>query len=94
MPTFIRLANLTDQAVRNVQNLGAMIDEARKIFEANRCKLAQAWSTLGAYDIVAIVEGPDEATVMKASALIAKQGNFRATTMPAVPMKDFIESVK
>lgn len=94
MPTFIRLANLTDQAVRDVQNLGAMLDDARKTFEANRCKLVQAWSTLGAYDIVAIIDGPDEATVMKASALIAKQGNFRATTMPAIPMKDFIDSVK
>jgi len=94
MPTFIRLANLTDQAVRNVQNLGARLDDARAIFEANRCKLVQAWSTPGAYDIVGVIEGPDEATVMKASALIAKQGNFRAVTMPAIPMQDFIEAVK
>lgn len=94
MPTFIRLASLTDQAVRNVQNMGAMLEDARRIFEGNRCKLVQAWSTLGAYDIVAIVEGPDEATIMKASALIAKQGNFRATTMPAVPMQAFIDAVK
>ena len=94
MPTFIRLANLTDQAVRHVQNLGARLDDARTIFEANRCKLVQAWSTPGAYDIGGVIEGPDEATVMKASALIAKQGNFRAVTRPAIPMKDFIEAVK
>lgn len=71
-----------------------MIAEARRIFEANGCKLVQAWSTLGAYDLVAVVEGPDDATVMKASALIAKAGNFRAATLPAVPMADFIASVK
>ena len=94
MPTFIRLANLTNQAVRNVQTFGAMLDDARKAFEPNRCKLVQASSTLGAYNIVAVVEGPDEATLMKASALIAKQGNLRGVRTPAIPMKDPIDSVK
>ncbi len=94
MPTYVRLANLTDQAVRNVQKLGDMLAEARKIWETNGCKLVQSWSTLGAYDIVGVIEGPDDATVMKASALIAKAGNFRAVTLPAVPMADFIASVK
>lgn len=94
MPTYIRLANLTDQAVRNVQKLGDMLTEARKIWEANGCKLVQSWSTLGKYDAVALIEGPDDATVMTASALVAKAGNFRAVTLPAVPMADFITSVK
>ncbi len=94
MPTYIRLVNLTDQAVRNVQKLGDMLADARKILEGNGCTLVQAWSTLGAYDVVAVLEGPDDATVMKAVALVAKAGNFRAVTLPAVPMADFIASVK
>jgi len=68
--------------------------EARKIWEANGCKIVQSWSTLGTYDVVAVVEGPDDVTVMKASALVAKAGSFRAVTLPAVPMADFIASVK
>lgn len=94
MPTYVRLTSLTDEAVQNVGKLGDMLAEARKVLEANHCRLVQAWSTLGAYDIIAVVEGPDDATVMKASALIAKQGNFRALTLPAVPIQDFINSVK
>ena len=86
--------NLTDQAVRNVNKLGDMLAEARKVWEAHGCRIAQAWSTFGPYDVVTLIEGPDDATVMKASALIAKQGNFRGITMPAVPLADFIASVK
>ena len=71
-----------------------MLAEARAIWEANGCKLVQSWSTLGPYDVVAVVEAPDDATVMKASAIVAKAGNFRAVTLPAVPMPDFIASVK
>lgn len=94
MPTYVRLANLTEQAVRNVQKLGDMIADAKKVLEANGCRLVQSWSTLGPYDLVAIVEGPDDATMMKASALIAKQGNLRAITLPAVSTTDFIAAVK
>jgi uncharacterized protein with GYD domain len=94
MPTYIRLATLTEQAVRNLNRLGDMIADARKVFEANGCRLIQSWSTLGPYDLVAVVDGPDDATLMKVSALIAKQGNFRGVTLPAVTMADFVASVK
>ncbi len=94
MPTYIRLGKLTDQAVRTVQNLGDAVAEARRIFEANGCKLVQTWSTLGEYDVIGVVEAPDNATMMKASALVARAGTFRAVTMPAVPMTDFAASVK
>lgn len=94
MPAYIRLVNLTDQAVRNVQKLGDMMAEARKIWEANGCRIVQSWSTFGKYDLVAVIEGPDDAAVMKASALVAKAGNFRAVTLPAIPVSDFIASVK
>ena len=94
MPTYIRLVNLTEQAVRNVSKIGDMIAEARKVFEANGCRLIQSWSTLGLYDLVAVVDGPNDATMMKVSALIARQGNFRAVTLPAVTTADFAASVK
>lgn len=94
MPQYIRLVNLTDPAVRNVSRLGEMLAEANKVWEAHGCRIVQAWSTLGPYDAVAVIEGPDDATVMKASALVAQKGNFRAMTLPAVPMADFTNALK
>lgn len=93
MPLYIRLASLTDQAVKNVHNIDTMLQGAKKVYESHGCKIVQSWSTLGPYDIVAVIEGPDDKTVMTASAKVAKEGNFRATTMPAVPMSEFAASL-
>ena len=94
MPQYIRLVTLTDSAVRNVRKLGDMLAQARKVWEAHGCRIVQAWSTLGPYDLVAVIEGPDDATVMKAAALNAQDGNFRAVTLPAVGLTEFIASLK
>lgn len=94
MPVFVRLANLTEQGVKNVKNLGKMLDEAKKIMEENDTKLLTAYSTLGKYDIVAIIEAPDAQTAARVSALIAAKGNFRAETLEAMPMHEFVEALK
>ncbi len=93
MAQFIRLARLTDQGVRNVRGLQAMLGEAREIMEREGARLASAWVTLGPYDIVAVVEAPDERAMAKASALIASKGNFTAQTLAAVPVADFVASL-
>ena len=49
--------------------------------------------TLGHYDIVAIIDAPDAEAAAAASALIAAQGNFRAETLPATPVADFLGRV-
>ncbi len=55
--------------------------------------LVDAYVTLGHYDIVAIIEAPDTEAAAAASALIAAQGNFRAETLPATPVADFLQRV-
>ena len=94
MPTYIRLVKFTEQGVRNVRTVGDQMAEARKIVEANGGKLVHSWSTLGRYDLIAVVEAPDNKTMMKISALVAEKVNIRAETLPAVPSPEFAESVK
>ena len=59
MPTFIRLASLTEQGVRNVKNISAMIDEARQIMEEHGARLVEGWVTLGQFDLIVVVDAPD-----------------------------------
>ncbi len=94
MPVFIRLAKLTEQGVKNIKDLPKMLEEAKKIMEDNNSKLLAAYTTLGNYDLVAIIEAPDAHTAAKVSALIAAKGNFRAETLAAVPVQEFIESLR
>ena len=94
MPLFIRLANLTDQGIKNIKNLPKMLEEAKNIMAENDTKLVNAYTTLGRYDLVAIIEAPDSKTAAKVSALIASKGNFRAETLAAIPVQEFMAAVK
>ncbi len=91
MPTFIRLVNLTEQGARNMDNLPKMIQDARKVMEKNNTKVVDLFFTLGNYDLVAIIDAPDATAAAKVSAQIAAQGNFRAETLAAVTMEEFME---
>ena len=48
-------------------------------------------SPWGNYDLVAIVDAPDNIAAAKVSDKIAAQGNFRAETLAAVTMEEFME---
>ena len=91
MPRFIRLASLTDKAAANVANLSEMLGAAKQAMAKHGVTLVDAYVTLGRYDIIAIIEAPDAEAATAASALIASQGNFRAETLPATPVTDFLQ---
>jgi uncharacterized protein with GYD domain len=93
MPLFIRLARLTEKGHQNIQNMQSMLSEAEKIMDANGTRILHSYLILGEYDVVSVIEAPDERTAAKISALIANLGYFRAETLPAIPMEEFISSL-
>ena len=93
MPRFIRLASLTDKGAANVANLKEMLGEAKQVMARHGVTLVDAYVTLGHYDIIATIEAPDAEAAAAVSALIAAQGNFRAETLPATPVTDFLQRI-
>ena len=94
MPTFIRLASLTEQGIKNIQNFQAMLGEAREIMESHGVRLVEGWATLGDYGVVAVIDAPDAKTAAQVSALIASRGNFRAKTLSAVPISELSNAIQ
>lgn len=94
MPLFIRLTRLTAQAAKNIRNLQKIRDEARAIMDKNGGKMLSLYATLGRYDFIALFEAADAKTAAKISALLAETGNFESETLPAIPIDEFIESLK
>ena len=94
MPTFIRLATLTEQGVKNVQKFPQMLEEAKGIMEKHGVELIQGWVTLGEFDVVAIIEAPDANTAAQVGALISAKGNFRAKTLSAIPIAEFKSAIE
>ena len=91
MPRFIRLARLTDKGAANVANLNELLGKAQQAMAKHGVTLIDAYVTLGRYDIIAIIEAPNAEAATAASAMIAAQGNFRAETLPATPVTNFLQ---
>ena len=91
---FVRLVNLTDEGVARAEGFGEAFVEARKIMDEHGVRLLHSWVTLGEYDLISVIEAPDEKTALQISALIAGTGKERAKTLPAIPLEEFIESLK
>ncbi len=91
MSTFIRLINLTEQGAKNINELPKLIELAQSVMKKHKTKVVNLYTTLGNYDLVAIIEAPNCMADAKVNAELASQGNFRDETLPAVTIEEFIE---
>lgn len=83
MPTYISLANWTDQGIRNVKQAGTRLDAAKQMIKEAGGELKAFYMTMGAYDLVTIVEAPNDDVVAKLLLTIGGLGNVRTTTLRA-----------
>ncbi len=94
MPTYILLSSLTDEGAKTVKHNPARIKEVNKELEALGVKVTAQYAVLGPYDFVNVVEAADNATVMRVSAELASRGSVKITTLPALPIDEFIAALK
>ena len=64
-------------------------DEARALLRQHGGELKAAYATLGAIDLVMVVDLPDTARAMAASAALARATGISFTTSPAVTVEEF-----
>ena len=82
MATYVVLANFTDQGIRNVMDSPDRLGAFRAMAEKLGVTMKSVHYTVGAYDIVTVVEGSDEA-VTSALLKLGSLGNIRTQTMRA-----------
>ncbi len=85
MSIYINLMTYTDQGLRNVKKSPSRLDAARKAAEELGGKLGDLYLTMGAYDLVAISEFPDDATAATFVLRLGAKGNVHTTTVKAFP---------
>ena len=89
MATFVTLGNYTAQGIANIKDSPARLDAAREQLAAIGVTIKDMYLTMGEYDIVTIVEAPDNVTAAKALIAIGVQGNVGTTTMAALTEDEF-----
>ncbi|HEY4774898.1 MAG TPA: GYD domain-containing protein [Xanthobacteraceae bacterium] len=81
MATFIVLASFTDLGIRNVKDTTKRADAFANLAKKHGAALKDIYWTIGRYDLVAIVEAPDAATLTALGLTLGKTGNVRTETL-------------
>ena len=83
MPTYIIMSKWTAQGLQNIKQSPTRLEAGRKAYAASGMKMTGFYMTTGRYDMVAIVEAPDDLTLAKTMLATAAQGNFTTETCRA-----------
>ena len=83
MATYIVLSDWTQQGVANFEQTVDRYDAGLSQLEALGVKVKERYWTLGAHDMVSILEASDDEMLAAALLKLASLGNFRTTTLRA-----------
>ena len=83
MPTYVVLYKFTDQGLKDVKGTLKRARETRADNEKRGFKTIGIYWTQGQYDLVAVVEAPDENSMLKGLFSVAGAGNVRTETLRA-----------
>jgi uncharacterized protein with GYD domain len=83
MASCVLLASYTDQGIRNIKDTTKRADAFRALAKHMGAHVKDIYWTLGAYDLVAIIEAADEVVITALSLALAKSGNVRTQTLKA-----------
>jgi len=94
MPTYLMLSTLTAEGVNTIKHNPQRIKEVNDEVEALGARVRLQWALLGRYDFLTVVEAPDEATMTRVSLELGSRGSAHYESMPAIPIDEFIKSVR
>jgi uncharacterized protein with GYD domain len=83
MATYITLANFTDQGIRNIKDSSKRADAFKDMAKKAGITVKDLYWTVGQYDIVTIIEAPDDASATALALGVGALGNIRTQTMRA-----------
>jgi uncharacterized protein with GYD domain len=83
MPTYVSLINWTEKGVAEFKNTVDRAEAGNELAGKFGGALKEVYWTIGPYDIVAILEAPDDESATAFSLTLASAGNVRTTTLRA-----------
>jgi uncharacterized protein with GYD domain len=94
VPTYVVLANLTDQGARTMADLSRRLENARTTFASYGAELKNLYFAMGAYDYVVIAEAPDDETITRVALAVSSQGNVRTQSFRVFTEQEALKIVE
>lgn len=83
MSTYITLINWTEQGVKMFKETAKRADAAKATAQRMGGNLRSTYWTLGAYDVIAVADFPDDETATAFMLALGSEGNVRTQTLRA-----------
>jgi uncharacterized protein with GYD domain len=93
MATYVVLANFTDQGVRSAKDSPKRSEAFRKMAETFGVTVKELFWTQGRYDIVTILDAPDEFAATALNLNLSALGNVRTESLRAFSAADMAKIV-
>lgn len=89
MLAYVMLLNWTDQGIKNVKDSPKRLDAVKKLAKELGGEVKSFYMTLGLYDLVLILDMPNNDKQAAFALKLGSSGNVRSTTLKAFPEEDY-----
>jgi uncharacterized protein with GYD domain len=83
MATYITLLRWTQRGAERLKDSPKRLDAGRKAFKKIGAEIKDVYMTMGRYDLVCVIEAPDDETAARALLSLGAQGNIQSETLKA-----------
>jgi len=83
MAMYVSLVQFTHQGIRNIKDTIKRSEAAMAEAEKMGMKIVEAFWTMGAYDVVVLLDAPDDETMTAFACKVSSMGSVKTQTMRA-----------
>jgi len=94
MPIFVGLVKFTDQGIKNVKDTTKRAKSFREMAEKAGVKVKEILWTLGRYDLVLVVDAPNDETMTRLALALGMLGNAKTETLKAFSAQEMDQILK
>jgi uncharacterized protein with GYD domain len=94
MSTYIMLSKWTDQGIRHIKDSPDRLEAARQLCRQHGAEITAFYMTIGTYDMVVVIDAPNDDEFASLAISIAKGGNIRTETLKAFDEDQYRKIIK
>ena len=89
MAKYVLLVNWTEQGVRNIKESAKRLDAGKALAKEHGCVMDSFFLTMGTFDMVSVIEAPDDESYARYVLTLCSEGNLRTITLKAFPEETY-----
>jgi uncharacterized protein with GYD domain len=89
MPTYVTLSNFTHQGIQHIKDTTKRADAFKSAAKKAGCTVKEIYWTQGQFDVVIIMDAPDDGSATALLMSLGKLGNVRTQTLRAFTAAEF-----